>query len=138
VKKLLLLVCLLISVNSFGQTITLVCQGLEENTYEQLPERNEKHKDSREYKFVDGKLDGRYEVIWKPDEILYRCVGGSGNGCSGKSETSVNTDFREIRISRNSGEVTEYGSVKFGKKMNLSNTKVIFKGNCSKVEQKKF
>jgi len=50
-KKLFLLIGLLISVNSFGQTVTLVCDGLEENTYEQTPDQNEKHKEFKTTKY---------------------------------------------------------------------------------------
>jgi len=139
-KKLFLLIGLLISVNSFGQTVTLVCDGLEENTYEQTPDQNEKHKGTREYQFIDGKLNGRYFVQWTPEKIRYECHGGSGNGCTDKNDTSgMILDWKDIEISRNSGEITEYLSVKYNrKKLNISDSSSKFTGVCSKVEKKRF
>jgi hypothetical protein len=140
-KKLFLLFGLFISVNSFGQTITLVCNGVKEEEFESLPERNTRVNGTTEYRFVNGKFDGKYNVKWTQNEIFYECKSGTGNGCNEKDEllsSPIRIDFHQIRISRNTGEVTEFLNISHSKKMNLSNSKYRFKGNCSKLDQKKF
>lgn len=137
-KKIILLAHFLISINAFSQTLTLYCKGLEENYYEQNPQLDESHKDTREYKFIDGKYKGKFRVQWSSDSINYDC--SYGNGCGDESKGSgAKVELNRFEISRNSGEVTEYASVRFDRKIiNASDTKSKFKGICTKVESKKF
>ena len=127
----------MIATSALSQTMTLYCKGIEENFYEQNPQLNESHKDTREYKFIKGKLDGRKTVKWSEDKIFYECENGVGEGCSVFKNPPIIT-FRQIEISRNSGEVTEYGNASGSEKLNISDTKSKFKGICTKVESKKF
>lgn len=129
---------LLFSFNLYAQNLVLSCKGTVENFYEQNPNHNNRSKETREYKFINGKLNGKFEVKWTPDKIFYECVAGSGNGCSDKFDSGIYKDFHQIEISRNSGDVSELISVKFDKKLNLSNARDKFRGTCEKVESRKF
>ena len=129
---------LLISFNLHAQNLILSCRGVVENFYEQNPHHNDKSNETREYKFINGKLNGKYDVKWTTDKIFYQCKAGTGNGCSDKFEGGTFKDFHQIEISRNTGEVTELGSVKFDKKLNLSNARDKFRGTCEKIESRKF
>jgi hypothetical protein len=140
-KRIFLVIGISLSLNTLGQTLTLVCNGIKEEYYQTLPEQNTREKGTTEYKFVDGKFEGKYHVTWNQDEILYECRGGMGNGCNEKDDplgSSIRIDFHQIRISRNTGEVTEFLNVNYSPKMKLSNSKYRFKGSCSKLDQKKF
>lgn len=137
-KKLFFCFFLFLPLSSYSQNLILSCQGVVENYFEQNPQDNNSNKEVREYKFINGKLNGKHEVVWTSDKIFYQCRGGSGNGCSDKFFGGTYIDFREIEISRNTGEVTELGSVKFDKKLKLSNSREKFRGNCENVEKRKF